>query len=125
MEALDLPAGDDRTLADQAVACFAAAAGWPFFGKNEFGRRQVGLVGTHGPIAIVHVQLRIDRDQVQVGFVVGIEGAHVAPIGLGFSIFVHEGIGEGAEVMDDRRDDVAAEIMVAGMARGVEAELFE
>ena len=61
-----------------------------FFGEHEFRRRKVRLISADRPVLVVHVQQRIDRDQVHVGFVVGVERADVAPVGILLAVFVAE-----------------------------------
>ena len=49
--------------------------------EGEFGGR-IGIAGgAQRPLAVVQVQRRADRAQVHVGFVVGVDGADVAPVG--------------------------------------------
>ena len=85
----------------------------PLLGEDELRRRQVRLVGADRPIVVVHVQLRIDRDQVHVGLVVGVQRADVAPVGLLLAVLVGEREGEHAMRVDHRGDQVVAEV-VAG-----------
>ncbi len=93
--------------------------------KTNFGGGKVGLIGADRPVLVVQVQLRIDGDQVHVGLVVGVQRAHVAPVGVLLAVLVEEREGEDAVRVDHRRDDVAAEIVLAVGPRGVEAELLE
>ena len=125
MRTLDLAAGDDRALADDAVQRLAAAGGRAPLGEDELRRRQVGLIGADRPAMVVQVQLRIDRHQVHVGLVVGVQRAHVPPVGVLLAVLVEERVGEDAMGLDHRRDHVAAEVVLAAVPRGVQAELLE
>ena len=107
------------------------SSAWPrrafgaLFGEHELRRRKVGLIGADRPPLVVHVQQRIDRDQVHVGLEIGVQRAHVAPVGVLLAVLVAERKGEHAVRVDDRGNDVAAEIVDAARPRGVEAQLLE
>ena len=91
IERCDAAAGDDRARADDAVQGAAAAV---LLGEDELRRRHVGLIGADRPVLVVHVQVGIDGDQVHVGLVVGVERAHVAPVGVLLAVLVAERVGE-------------------------------
>jgi hypothetical protein len=61
----------------------------------------------------------VRMDDVHVGFVVGLERAHIAPVQSLFLIFVDEVIGEDAIVADHPGEDVFAEVMAGGLVLGV------
>ena len=41
-------------------------------------------------MVVVHVQQRLDRDQLDVGFVVGVDRADVAPVGVALAVLVEK-----------------------------------
>ncbi len=73
---LNAAAGDDGPPADDGVDGHAHAAALL---EDEFGGA-LGLRGCGSARVVVEVQLRSDRNEVHVGFVVGVERAHVAPV---------------------------------------------
>jgi hypothetical protein len=72
-----------------------------------------------GPGLVVEVEDGRDRDQVHIGFVVGVHGADVAPVGGAGLVFVHEVVGEDAVLADDAGDDIAAEVVTGGGVFGI------
>src|SRR4029077_6760854 len=52
-----------------------------------------------------------DRDEVHVGFVVGVEGADVAPIKRAIAVFVLEIVSKDPIFREDAREDIAAEVV--------------
>ena len=97
----------------------------PRLPKTNFGGGEDRLVGANRPARIVHIQQRIDGHQVHIGFEVGIERADIAPVGILFSVLVTKGKGEDAMRIDDRRNDIPAEIMRTVRIGRIPAELFE
>ena len=89
--------------------------------KGELGGR-IGVAGTpQRPLAIIKVEFRLDGTQVHVGFVVGVDGADIAPVGNG--VFGLAGDAVGLEVVSvdggiagEFGQNVLAEIVVT---RGV------
>ena len=79
--------------------------------ENEFGGRILLLPGIERPAFVVEVEDRRHGDQIHVGFVVGVDGADVAPVGFFFFIFVAKIVGVDAMIFDQARDDVLAEIV--------------
>src|SRR5262245_27737571 len=123
---LDEPARDNRAGADDAIHGPAGAVALAAAAEDELRRRQIGLKGADGPDFVVEVEQRIDGDEVHVGFVIGIERADVAPIGVvAFTVFIAEWEGEDLALFDQRGDDVAAKVVPAARSRGVFAQLFE
>src|SRR5437588_12559969 len=55
------------------------------------------------PGLVVQVENRRDADQVHVGFVIGVEGADVAPVERVLRVFVGEVVGENAVLRNDAR----------------------
>ena len=62
----------------------------PLFAEHELRRRQIRLIGADRPVIVVQVEQRIDRDQIDVRFVVGVERADVAPVGVSLAVLVVE-----------------------------------
>src|SRR5580658_8391837 len=104
----DAAARNNRAGADDGIERDAHAGG---IGENEFGGRILLLPGVQRPAFVVEVEDRRDGDQVHVGFVVGLDGADIAPVGFFLFIFVAKIVGEDAVLFDDARNDVFAEIM--------------
>ena len=70
----------------------------PFLREDELGGRLLRDVGADGPALVVEVELRRHRHQVHVGFVVGVERAHVAPVARLLGVEVAEIVGDHAAV---------------------------
>src|ERR1700723_3800424 len=104
----DAAAGNDGAGADDGIERDAHAGG---IGEDEFGGRILLLPGVQRPALVVEVEDRRDGNQVHVGFVVGLDGADIAPVRFFFFIFVAKVVGEDAVLFDDARNDVFAEIM--------------
>src|SRR5580692_12992591 len=101
-------AGNDGARANDGIERDAHARG---VGENEFRGRILLLPSVQRPAFVVEVEDRGDGDQVHVGFVVSLDGADIAPVGLFFFVFVAKIVGEDAVLFDDARNDVFAEIM--------------
>src|SRR5690606_24981081 len=114
-----------RAQANDAVQGLAAASIGAVLGKYELGRRQVGMEGPDWPPLVVQVQLWIDRDQVHVGFVVGVERANVTPVGVVLAVLVTEGERVHPVRVDHRGNDVPPEVVGAAAPRSVDAQLLE
>ena len=78
-------AGNDRPGADDAVVRRAAAI---VRLEHELRRRQVRLIRAHRPVVVVQVEQRIDGRQLDVGLVVGVDRADVAPVGVLLAVLV-------------------------------------
>ena len=83
----------------------------PVFGEDELRRRRLRLVGAQRPLRIVEVELRVDLAQVHVRFEVGVERADVAPVLRRLLVLVVEAVGVDRRLVNQRRDDVLAEIV--------------
>ena len=96
-----------------------ARAGAAGFGENKFGRRVLALVGADRPVRVVEVEHRRDRHDVHVGFVIGFERSHVAPVESFFLVLVDEVVGVNAVVVGHFGQDVLAEIVAGRRVFGV------
>ena len=85
----------------------------------------VFLEAANRPILIVHVQQRIDVNQIHARFVVGIDRSDISPVGLTLVILVAERIREDAAVVDDGRNNIFAKIVAAGGIVGVFEQLLK
>lgn len=121
----DASTADDRTAADDAIEGHTGTIFITAASENKFRGWEIGLKGTDGPGIVIEIEERIDTDEVHIGFVVGVEGTDISPIGILFAIFVFEGESKNALIANHRRDDVFAKVMLAGGFGGVAAELFE
>ena len=83
----------------------------PGFGEHELRRRRLRLVGPQRPLGIVQVELRVHLAQIHVRLEVGVERADVAPVLRGLLVLVVEAVGVDRHLVDQRRDDVLAEIV--------------
>src|SRR5277367_1432811 len=104
----DASARNNRARANDGIERDAHAGG---IGENEFGGRILLLPGVQRPAFVVEVEDRGDGDQVHIGFVVGLDGADIAPVGFFFFIFVAKIVSEDAMLFDDARNDVFAEVV--------------
>ena len=119
--AADRAAGDHDAGADHRVQRLPAAA---VLVEDELGRLGDLGPGVDRPVVVVHVEDRVDRDQVHVRVEVRVERAHVAPVALVALGRARHLV--GGEVVDlrvvlghQRRDDVAAEVVLGGLVGGV------
>jgi hypothetical protein len=116
---------DDAVARDERVHRGAATA---FEIVHELrGRRDLGI-GPDRPVAIVEIELRVDVGEVDIGLPVGVDRAHVAPIG-DFLIRrtdagAREAVRPGRSVLDDIGDDVLAEVARRPLGGGVAAQLL-
>src|SRR5256885_759262 len=91
--------------------------------QDEFRGRLLHLVGPDGPVLIVDVELRAHLAQLEVGVLVGIDGADVAPVALRTRLHVLERISKHLAVAGDGYgQDVAAEIVGGGLVGSVRGE---
>jgi len=123
----DEAAGEDASAGDDAVEGLTAAIG---FVENEFCGR-IGIAGAaHGPLSVVEIEFGLHVVQVHVGFVEGVDGADVAPVGsdvfdltgdaIGLEVIGEDGSGAG-----EFGKNVAAEIVVTLGIFGVGLEQVE
>src|SRR5262249_9747665 len=69
--------GENAAGADDGIDGHAGAPG---FAEDELGRRILPLFRADGPVTVIQVEHRRDRDQVHVGVIVSLNGPHVAPV---------------------------------------------
>src|SRR5580658_9054537 len=112
----DQSAGDDAAIGDDGIECGALTI---FLREDELGRRVLALVGADGPVVVVEVEDRGDGDDIHVGFVVGLERAHIAPVESFFLVLVEEVVGEDAIVADHLGQDVFAKVVAGGLILGI------
>ena len=105
---LHTASGNDRAAADDGVQGHAHAVG---ISKNGFDRRVLLLPGAQRPAFIVEIEDRRHGNQVDIGFVVGVDGADVAPVKRAIAVFVLEIVGKDAIFREDAREDIAAEVV--------------
>src|ERR1700733_13832703 len=102
-------AGDDATGADDRVDRDTHAP--TLLGEDEFSRRRLHHARPYGPLAVVEIELRRDGDQVQVGLVEGIDGAHVAPVACLLVINVAKIVSDHPRVTECGGKHVLAEVV--------------
>src|SRR6267143_321710 len=108
---LNASAGDDGASGDDGIESDAHALG---IGKDKLGRRVQVLPGTERPVLVIKIEDRRDADEVHVGFVIGVQGADVAPVEGVLGVFIDEVVGKDAVLRNDARKNVFAKI-VAGL----------
>src|SRR5467141_2384415 len=108
---LNAAAGDDGASGDDGIESDAHALG---IGKDKLGRRILVLPGTERPVLVIKIEDRRDADEVHVGFVIGVEGADVAPVEGVLGVFIDEVVGKDAVLRNASRKNVFAKI-VAGL----------
>ena len=114
-------AGDDHAGAHHRVQRLPAAA---VLVEDELRRLGDPGPGVDRPVVVVHVEDRVDRDQVHVRVVVGVERADVAPVaavavGRARHLVGGEVVDLRVVLRDQRGDDVAAEVVLGGLVGGV------
>ena len=75
-------AGKNASAGYDAVDGFSAAS---FFVEHKLGGRIRIAGAAHRPLAVVKIEFRLNFVQVHVGFVEGLDGANIAPVGEGVS----------------------------------------
>src|SRR5229473_1873381 len=108
---LNAAAGDDGATGDDGIECDAHALR---IGEDKFRRRILVLPGAKRPGGVVQIENGRDADEIHVRFVVGIEGANIAPVESVLGVFVDEVIGKDAVLGNDARKNVLAKV-VAGL----------
>src|SRR5665647_3190899 len=107
-----VPTADHHTGRDCGVDRLTDAALRP---EDELGRRIVAVVGVDRPFVVVEVEHGMDRDEVHLGVVVGVDGADVTPVavvafaGAGDRV-VLDVIDVGQPPVYEVRDDVATHV---------------
>src|SRR5215467_7412378 len=117
----DQAAGKNASTRDDAVQSLAAA---PLFIENELCRRIRIARASYWPLAVVEIEVRFDVIQIHIGFVIGINGADVPPIGARISNLTGDAVGLEVVSVDwgfagESGQDVAAEIVMAVSLFGV------
>ena len=69
------------------------------------------LPAAQRPIFVVEVEDRRNADEVHVGFVVGVDGADIAPVERFLAVLVDEVVSKDAMLGDDAGKNVFAEIV--------------
>ena len=100
---------------DHGIQCLTAPL--PDFGEHEFRRRRLRLVRAQRPFRIVQIEFRVHVTQIHVRFEVRVERPDVAPVLRRLLVLVVEAIGIDRHFVDQRGNDVLAEIMVRRLHR--------
>jgi len=108
--------GDDGAGADDGVDGHAGAAR---LAEDELGGRVLVGARAHGPGFVVEVEGGGDAGDVHVGFVVGLQGADVAPVERFLLVFVDEVVGVHLVAAEETRQDVVAEVVFGVRVFGV------
>src|SRR6266851_965502 len=108
---LNAAAGDDGATGHNGIERDAHALR---IGEDKFCRRILMLPSAQRPGGVVQVENRRHADEIHVGFVVGVEGADVAPVESVLGVLIDEVVGKDAVLGNDARKNVLAEI-VAGL----------
>ena len=87
------------------------AAALSGLGEHELRRRRLRLIRPQRPLGIVQVELRVHLAQVHVRFEIRVERADVAPVLRRLLVLVVEAIRVHRHLMNQRRNDVLAEIV--------------
>ena len=115
-------AGDDDAGAHHRVQRHAAPA--VLVVEDELGRRQRIGPREDRPLAVVEVELGLDRDEVHVRVVEGVERADVAPVAAldlarPRDLVAREVVHVRRAALDERRDDAAAHVVLGALVLGV------
>ena len=97
---------------------------------DELGAGVLRQAGVDRPLAVVEVEDRVDRDEVHVGLVVGVEGPDIAPVaavavGRARHLVVGEVVDAGVALVGQHRDDAAAHVVDASPRRRRPCERVE
>src|ERR671913_1413944 len=98
--------------------------------EHELGRGQRLVPGEDRPAPVVEVEHRVDRDQVHVGVVVGVQGADVPPVAavpVGAPGHVVGGVVVDLGLLgpDQHGDDVAAQVVLGVLVLGVQGDRLD
>ena len=92
------------------------------------GRRDFGI-GPQRPASIVEIELRDHVGQIDIGFPIGVDRAHVPPIALRLASRPHARVGEvmrdGLCVLHHVGNDVLAEVARRSLGCGIAAKFFK
>lgn len=81
--------------------------------KNKFWRRVAGVMGADRPLRVVHIEKRIDRNQIEVGFVVGVDRSNISPVRIVLPIFITKGKRMNTMAFNKRGKNIVTKIMMA------------
>src|SRR5262249_17563794 len=114
-------AADDTSLADHAIMRLTATRvlAIAFVEEDKLGGRQLRLVGSDRPLAIVQVQDWIDLDQVHVRLVIGIQRADIAPVGDRLAVLVTKAKNVDFFALNHAWDNILAEVVIALRMGGI------
>jgi hypothetical protein len=93
------PAGDNAVVRDQRVDRHAHTPA--LFGEYEFCRRQCARNSANGPLVVVQVKHRVHAHQVHMGFVVGVQRAHISPVTYLLLVLIHEVVCDRLPIADN------------------------
>jgi hypothetical protein len=113
-------ARDDASGGDDGVDAHAGAAG---FAEDELGGRVLVGARAHGPRLVVEVEDRGDGGDIEVGLVVGLECADVAPVEGALFVLVNEVVGLNLEAAEELGEDVMPEVVLGVGVFGILDEL--
>jgi hypothetical protein len=109
-------AGDDASGGNERIECLPGASGLL---EDEFRRRILALMGTDRLGLVIQIEDRRDRHHVHVGFVIGFERAHVAPVERFLLVLVDEIEGVDPVIVDHLRQDIFPEVVAGAIILGV------
>src|SRR5262245_51597486 len=115
---LDTASGDDAAAAHNGVQRHTHAAALKILCEHELGGWKLTLIGSDRPLLVVEVEEGIDRDQIHIGFPVGIQRSNIAPILNSFPVGIMKLKGIDASALDHVRDDIFSEV-VGGAGLGI------
>ena len=115
-------AGDDGAAADHRVSGRAVL--------DELRRRQRRREAEDRPLPVVQVEDRLQRDQVHVRVVVGVQRADVPPVaavavGRAWHLVAGEVVHVRGTAVHEIRNDVAAHVVHRGLVGGVDLERLD
>src|SRR5208337_4551901 len=87
--------------------------------EHELGRRVLLLVSTDGPLEVVQVEDRRNRNQVHVGFVIGLDGPDIPPVLRFLLVFVVEVVRINPFLVDKLWNHVLPEVVARVGITGV------
>ena len=101
-------AGNDAACGNNRIERRAHASR---FGEHEFRRRILSLVSANGPVRVIEVEHRRDRNDVHVGLIESLERTDIAPVESLFLVFIHKIKGVDAVLIDHLRQDILAKVV--------------
>src|SRR5688572_9232961 len=115
--ALHAAPGNDAAARDDRIERLTAAP--VLLGEDELRRWCLRLVGAERPFRVVQIELRVDLAEIHAGVEIGVEGADVAPVFRRLLVLVVETVGKDRPLLNERGQDVPAEVVLAVGARRV------